>query len=101
MNELIKKVETWSKARNLHNADVKYQFVKLIEEVGVLANGLNKGNNAVIKDSIGDSLVVLIIMCQQLNIDIQECLAMAYDEIKDRKGRMVGGIFVKESDIYN
>lgn len=101
MNELIKKVETWSKARNLHNADVKYQFVKLIEEVGELANGLNKGNYAVIKDSIGDSLVVLIIMCQQLNIDIQECLAMAYDEIKDRKGRMVGGIFVKESDIYN
>ena len=101
MNELIKKVETWSKARNLHNADVKYQFVKLIEEVGELANSLNKGNNAVIKDSIGDSLVVLIIMCQQLNIDIQECLAMAYDEIKDRKGRMVGGIFVKESDIYN
>ena len=101
MNELIKKVETWSKARNLHNADVKYQFVKLIEEVGELANGLNKGNNAVIKDSIGDSLVVLIIMCQQLNIDIQECLAMAYDEIKDRKGRMVGGISVKESDIYN
>ena len=42
MNELIKKVETWSKARNLHNADVKYQFVKLIEEVGELANGLNK-----------------------------------------------------------
>ena len=32
----------------------------MIEEVGELANGLNKGNNAVIKDSIGDSLVVLI-----------------------------------------
>ena len=69
MNELIKKVETWSKARNLHNADVKYQFVKLIEEVGELANGLNKGNNAVIKDSVGDTLVVLIIMCQHVYRD--------------------------------
>ena len=39
-----------------------HQFVKLIEEVGELANGLNKGNNAVIKDSIGDSLVVLTLM---------------------------------------
>ena len=48
MNELIKKVETWSKARNLHNADVKYQFVKLIEEVGELANGLNKDRKSVV-----------------------------------------------------
>ena len=85
--QLIKKVETWSKARNLHNADVKYQFVKLIEEVGRLANGLNKGNYAVIKDSIGDSLVVLIIMCQQLNIDIQS--ALQWHTMKSKIGKGV------------
>jgi len=30
------------------------------------------------------------------NITIEECLQKAYDDIKDRKGRMVDGIFVKE-----
>ena len=29
---------------------------------------------------------------------MEECLSVAYDDIKDRKGRMVDGIFVKEGD---
>ncbi|MFC0969588.1 MazG-like family protein [Pasteurella multocida] len=28
-----------------------------------------------------------------------ECLSYAYDQIKDRKGRMIDGIFVKEEDL--
>ena len=99
MEELIKKVQEWSKDRNLHTADPKAQFAKLIEEIGELATGLNKQNNALIEDSIGDSLVVLIILCQQLGFDLKECLQTAYNEIKDRKGKMINGTFVKESDL--
>lgn len=99
MEELIKKVQELSKKWNIHNADPKAQFVKLIEEIGELANGINKQNNALIEDSIGDSLVVLIILCQQLGFDLKECLAVAYNEIKDRKGKVINGTFVKESDI--
>jgi hypothetical protein len=29
---------------------------------------------------------------------MKECLSVAYDDIKDRKGKMVDGIFVKEGD---
>jgi hypothetical protein len=29
---------------------------------------------------------------------MEECLAVAYMDIKDRKGRMIDGIFVKEGD---
>ena len=99
MEELIKKVQEWSKDRNLHTADPKAQFAKLIEEIGELATGLNKQNNALIEDSIGDSLVVLIILCQQLGFNLKECLQTAYNEIKDRKGKMINGTFVKESDL--
>lgn len=28
-----------------------------------------------------------------------DCLAIAYDEIKDRKGKMIDGVFVKEADL--
>ena len=99
MEELIKKVQEWSKDRNLHTADPKAQFAKLIEEIGELATGLNKQNNALIEDSIGDSLVVLIILCQQLGLDLKECLETAYNEIKDRKGKIINGTFVKETDL--
>lgn len=50
-----------------------------------------------IKDGIGDQVVTLIILSKMFDFTIEECLGFAYDEIKDRKGEMVDGIFVKES----
>lgn len=99
MKELVNKIEQWSIDRNLHTADPKAQFVKLIEEVGELANGINKNNEEVIEDSIGDVMVVLIILSQQLGYNLETALGKAYNEIKDRRGRMVNGVFVKESDL--
>ena len=99
MEELIKKVQEWSKERNLHTSSPKPQMCVLIEEIGELAKGINKQNNALIEDSIGDSLVVLIILCQQLGFDLKECLQTAYNEIKDRKGKIINGTFVKETDL--
>ena len=29
---------------------------------------------------------------------MNECLSVAYNDIKDRKGKMVDGVFVKEGD---
>lgn len=95
----VELINAWAKDRGLDLASAKLQLNKLIEEVGELASGINKDNIQVIKDSIGDAFVVLTIMCLQLNISFNECIALAYNEIKDRKGRMVNGIFVKEEDI--
>ena len=72
------------------------QFVKLIEEVGELAVAVQLGYQVDTKDAIGDIQVVLCVMCHQLNIDIDECREIAWEQIKDRKGRMVDGVFVKE-----
>jgi len=43
-------------------------------------------------------MVVLINIMVRNNLTMEECLSVAYDDIKDRKGRMVDGIFVKEGD---
>ena len=43
-------------------------------------------------------IVVLINIAERNNLSIQECLQQAWDDIKDRKGRMVDGVFVKEGD---
>lgn len=93
--ELIKK---WATDRDLQSGNPKAQMVKLMEEVGELANGINKDRIEQIIDSIGDTYVVLVILCMQLGLDINYCIKTAYEEIKDRKGKMVNGLFVKEED---
>lgn len=161
-------VKQWAVDRNLIKGSTpEAQCIKLIEEYGELARGIAKKDEALIKDSIGDTLVVCIILAAQLgsdnfNIDklifersevnsanvreklvmngatelgaisyfinvtnrdidrcvgniyalcdtlaeiaylykwsLADCLIAAYNEIKDRKGRMVDGIFIKEGD---
>lgn len=161
-------VKQWAVDRNLiEGSKPEAQCVKLIEEYGELARGIAKKDSALIKDSVGDTLVVCIILAAQLgndsfnidklifersevnNVNIREKLVMngatelgaisyfinvtnrdtdrcigniyalcdtlaeiaylygwslvdrlvaAYNEIKDRKGRMVDGIFIKEGD---
>ena len=96
ITELIKK---WATERDLMFGQPKAQMVKLMEEVGELANGINKDREGQIIDSIGDIYVVLVILCMQLDLDINDCIKAAYDEIKDRKGEMKNGLFVKEEDL--
>ena len=49
-----------------------------------------------VADGIGDMLVTIIIAAEMLDLESIECLQLAYDEIKDRTGKMVGGQFVKD-----
>lgn len=158
MEELIKKVEAWSKERGLNAADANKQRLKLWEEFGELNASIARNNRDDAIDAIGDMLVVMTIYCQQvgypktkelfevdvvlleyydrmsiieildqiaigilstkttikgvqevitilanmaehLDTSLEECLQSAYDEIKDRRGKMVNGVFVKESDL--
>ena len=91
------KVRKWAQDRGLDDPElVKSQFVKLVEEVGELASDIARGRDP--RDSIGDTLVVLTILAQQLDTDLSECLTVAYDQIKNRTGKMVNGVFVKDGD---
>ena len=96
MTSLTKAIRQWIRARNIHTAKPGKQFLKVIEEVGELAEGMAKGNMNAIQDAIGDIFVTLVSLCETLDIDITDCVAQAYDEVKDRKGRLINGVFVKE-----
>lgn len=87
----------WARDRNLiEGSDPKSQFLKTVSEMGELADAINKGSTEEQIDAIGDVLVTLIIVAEQLGLTLTECLAVAYMEIKDRKGKMINGVFVKE-----
>lgn len=161
-NDLV--VDWADKRQILSGSTPAQQFIKLMEEYGELASGVSKSNEQVIKDSIGDCLVVLIILHKMLGFDgsafknlpanhyefkengvihvaeelgrigyiinrpelnwnaylekhIQEtihalqdvaikhqttllhCIDLAWNEIKDRRGIMQDGVFIKTTDL--
>lgn len=97
LQRLIADVRMWHYNRNLIIGSTdKDQFHKLIQECAELSDSLCKGKD--IKDDIGDILVVLINIAERNRLTLQECLQVAYDDIKHRKGKMIDGVFVKESD---
>lgn len=102
--KLIDKINHWADERNLKQADPKIQWMRITEEVGEIRDVLLKPTKftepqAALKDAIGDTLVTIIVLAHQLDLDVTECLSIAYDEIKNRKGKMVNGTFVKEEDL--
>jgi NTP pyrophosphatase (non-canonical NTP hydrolase) len=99
ITELTARIEEWATERNLHTADPNKQILKLGEEFGELCQGMAKGKPDQIEDSIGDMYVVMTILSMQLGLDIEDCVLGAYNEIKDRKGQLVDGIWVKEADL--
>jgi len=98
IEELVSNVEAWSKAKGLDEADPRAQFLKVIEEVGEIAAAMARGDEPNIKDGIGDAVVTLIILAQQHNMSLSECLGAAWDEIKGRTGKTVGGVFIKDGE---
>lgn len=99
MNELIEKIEQWAQDKGLDTADSSKQMLKVMEELGEVAAAIVRGDRASLRDGIGDSVVTLIILAMQNDMDIYECLNCAYDEIKDRTGEMINGSFVKAADL--
>jgi len=170
LKELHEAVSQWGKDRNFFGkggATYEGQWCKLFEEAGELATGINKKKDRIVQDSIGDMLVVCIMLehlADKQNIltningfnlfnrvgeyteqqphvhlymitneltwlspanttttykglylqrmvahlanvaaayqyNLAECLEAAYYEIKDRKGKMINGVFIKEQDL--
>lgn len=99
MDELVKLVEEWAKEKRLDTAEPEKQMLKVIEEVGEVGAALARNNEKDLRDGIGDVIVTLIILAMQNNMDLYECLNQAYSEIKNRQGKMINGVFVKEADL--
>lgn len=163
--ELQAAIEQWGTDRNFYGeggATYVGQWMKLVEEFGELVLGLNKKKPELIKDALGDMVVVLVHMAklssnaatirpidaprplewtdcylsidtaintlmtyislemliheeeyysailvlediakQELNLLLFDCVLASYIEIKDRKGKMIDGKFIKNEDLPN
>jgi len=98
-SDLEMKVIQWGEARGIvQNSNPLAQASKTREELNELFAAIHNNDLADIKDAYGDILVTLIMGCACADIDLVECLGLAYNEIKDRKGYLTpDGIFVKQS----
>lgn len=159
--ELQAAIEQWGTDRNFYGkggATYEGQWMKLVEELGELVLGLNKNKPELIKDALGDMVVVLVHMnrlyedspdcfiseperrisklqtplaikiildsvanlynessfgcihtglldqlsalsSRYINHPLFDCVLASYNEIKDRKGKMLDGKFIKQSDL--
>ena len=92
----------WAKDRNiLENSNAIKQISKTQEELDETLDALKRleqGEESMLEvaDGIGDMLVTIILLAKIVGLNSVDCLADAYDEIKDRKGKMINGLFVKE-----
>jgi len=93
-------IRIWAKDKGIYaKGDSKTQYLKLMEEVGELADAILKNDKAEVIDAIGDIVVVLTNLAALEDLRIEDCVASAYDVIKSRKGKMINGTFVKESQL--
>lgn len=122
--ELELQVIRWSEARKIiPNSTPLAQSRKTLEEAGELLQAaaemhalkrlteispelsrlpeivtLKEKALADFKDAVGDVYVTVINACALADVDAVECLAGAYEQIKDRKGTLMpNGVFVKET----
>jgi NTP pyrophosphatase (non-canonical NTP hydrolase) len=100
MSDWENRVIEWAAARKLFSgSSPDRQLEKLNEEVGELFEAVDKSDSGGVMDAIGDCSVVLCIIASMYGMSYGECLEAAWEQIKDRKGEMRGGVFVKESDL--
>ena len=97
MNELTVNVRQWADNRNLlHRDNVPKQMMKTMEELGELNAAILKSNQDEIIDGLGDVLVTVIILANQLGYSPEQCLGAAWKEIAQRTGQTIDGVFLKD-----
>ena len=90
-------IREWADERGLYeHGDIKTQALKLVEEVGETCRAVLKDDDHAAIDGIGDCVVVLTNLAELLGVSIEDCIEQAYNEIKDRTGKMDNGTFKKD-----
>jgi len=90
-------IRLWARERGLYQGgDPKTQALKLVEEVGETCRAILKKDHEEAIDGIGDCVVVLTNLAELLDVKIEDCIQAAYDEIKNRTGKMSNGTFKKD-----
>ena len=93
-------IRAWATEKGIYKSgDTRTQYLKLMEEAGELAEAILKNDESEVIDAIGDIVVVLTNLAKLRGHNIEDCVASAYDVIKSRKGSMINGTFVKNTNL--
>jgi len=92
------KIIQWAEARKIiPNSNPESQLLKAVSEMGELADATIKKDQEAVIDAVGDVMVCLINYCALQDINLVNCMEVAYDQIKNRKGSLLpNGVFKKE-----
>jgi len=93
------KIIIWAQARRIiPNSTPEVQLLKAVSEMGELADATIKKDKEAVVDAVGDVMVCLINYCALQDINLVDCMEVAYDQIKNRKGTLLpSGLFVKDA----
>ena len=93
---MFENIRQWAEERGLYDkGDPKTQTLKLMEEAGEICRAVLKVDKQATMDGIGDCVVVLTNLAELAGTSIEDCIDLAYNEIKNRTGKMSNGTYVK------
>lgn len=95
---LERKVIQWAKERGiLDSAQPKDQLLKVVEELGEVAECIAKGKSIQETElELGDLQVTVILLSALVGTTAENSLRRAYAKISNRKGKMVNGVFIRD-----
>lgn len=96
ITELIKK---WVIENKLDKEEEKELLIFLLAPLCKLLNNTYSKTKEEIGGAIGGVFVALTTLSLKYGVEINDCIKSAYEEIKDQKGKLVNGLFVKEEDL--
>jgi NTP pyrophosphatase (non-canonical NTP hydrolase) len=93
------KIIQWAEARKIiPNSTPEVQLLKAVSEIGELADATLKHDREAMEDAVGDVMVCLVNYCALQDLNLVDCMEVAYDQIKNRRGTLLpSGVFQKEA----
>ena len=100
LNNLVNLIEKWGEPKGLTKERTILkswpQFEKVNEEVLEIATAIVNEDKAELADAIGDTFVTITLLAKQNGLNVMDCIELAYNEIKGRTGKTIGGKFIKD-----
>ena len=102
IEQLEKQVIEWAEDRGIFAESTdRTRWDKFFEELEEFTDAAwpDRYEGRIMEDvklEAGDVLVTLINILHPYGLDLETCLAAAYNKIKDRTGQMVNGTFVRD-----
>nr|WP_277395757.1 pyrophosphatase [Aggregatibacter actinomycetemcomitans] len=96
-NEMKRVIRNTREVFTTDGIEIEAIVISLANRLSMLGSQLRFGSN--IDSFFGASLLDILTVAEYYSLNLLDCVQAAWDEIKDRKGQMVNGVFVKEADL--